>query len=140
MKKIFFVVLFLGLLFIAFDNGKNSLSNNETTTGDIGTDSYIFKEVTGLNKIVLFDNTGLEYTRYIVYDFSGSQYVKWSYYYMGSLDKYITMYTDCVSQIVDYNKNEFMIKTIDEINYGTYDSVYEYLKPYLDSSELYLID
>lgn len=141
MKKIIlyftvFVVTFFGVSLIANKN----YDNQEESVGDVNEYTFSFNEVTIENeKIVAFDNTGLDYLKYYVVEFTGEQYVVYNYHFFKSHDEYVNKYDELVSSIVDYNYEVYMIKTLEHIAYGTYDEVLSNLQNVIEDGMLYII-
>lgn len=149
MKKIFLYsglfLGFLGILLIVHQYTKNNFNNdsNEELLGDyINYDEYVFSfdEVTVPDKkLVLYDNSDLDYLRYYVVVFTGDQYIQYAYNFMKNHDQYIDKYQQLASSIVDYNYKELMIKTIDNIDYGTYDEFINNIQDVLVNNMMYII-
>lgn len=137
------VVIILGV-FVFVDLTKNkNLSNNELGEKPAGDrDDYVFSfdEITIANKkIVAFDNTVSDYIKYYVIEFSGDKYISYSYYFLKSHDQYIKKYGELSSTIVDYNYEQFMIKSLDVISEGTYNEFIDNIQPLIDDYSIYLV-
>lgn len=116
-------------------------NTKEENLGDVNDYVFSFDEVTIPNKkIVGFDNSGLDYLKYYVIEFTGEKYISYAYYFMGNHDKYIEKYKELVGSIVDYNYQEYMIKVIDTIDYGTYDEYLSSIQDVLDNNLMYIIN
>lgn len=147
MKKIVlyitvFVVTFFSVSMIMnFVNENKVLENNEEElVGDKDDYVFSFDEVTIPNqKIVAFDNTDIDYIRYYVIEFSGEQFILYNYYFLKGHTQYMEKYSELSSNIVDYNYDEFMIKTIETISYGTYNEIIDDLQDVINDNSIYLI-
>lgn len=137
MRKFILYSMLFAIFFVAFD--KVNL-NNEELNPDVLEYVYDFNEksIEG-EKIVLFDNRGLDNIQYYVYEFSSSQYVVYGYYFMNNKNDYLKKYEELSENIIDYDYSQYMIKTINYINDGTYNSVMDLLKEDLESDNLYMI-
>lgn len=136
MRKFLLYSMLFAIFFVAFDRIKYK---TEEINGDILEYVYNFNEksIEG-EKIVLLDNRELDSIQYYVYEFSSSQYVVYGYCFMNSKDRYLKKYEELKENIVDYDFEQYMIKTINLINNGTYNDVMELLKDDLDNN-LYMI-
>ena len=108
--------------------------------GDVNDYVFSFNEVTiPYEKIVLFDNRGLDQVEYYVINFYGDQHVIYHYYFLGNRENYLNKYAKLSAKVIDYNYDEFMIKTIENISYENYDEVMTLLGDSLRSNALYII-
>ena len=146
MKKIFlyltvFVVTFIGVsFFVPLEEKQENLGDNETIYGDREDYGFNFNEKTIINeKIVAFDNTSTDYVRYFVVEFSNNQYVSYSYYFLKSHNQYLDVYNEHVKTVVDYNYDELMLKTLDDISYATYDEFIYNIQELIEDNSIYLI-
>lgn len=153
MKKVFLYcgifLIIIGLILIISQNDKNNYADelNEELYGDYINDEFInddyifsFDEVTIPNeKLVIYDNSNLDYLRYYVIVFTGDQYIQYVYNFMRNHDQYIEKFKELSSSIVDYNYDELMIKNVDLIDYGTYDQFLINIKDILDNNMAYVI-
>lgn len=153
MKKVFLYcgifLIIIGLILIISQNDKNNYADelNEELYGDYINDEFInddyifsFDEVTIPNeKLVIYDNSNLDYLRYYVIVFTGDQYIQYVYNFMRNHDQYIEKFKELSSSIVDYNYDELMIKNVDLIDYGTYDQFLVNIKDILDNNMAYVI-
>ena len=146
MKKIclyltVFVVTFIGIsFFVPKEEKQENLGDNETIYGDREDYGFNFNEKTIINeKIVAFDNTSTDYVRYFVVEFSNNQYVSYSYYFLKSHNQYLDVYNEHVKTVVDYNYDELMLKTLDDISYATYDEFIYNIQELIDDNSIYLI-
>lgn len=144
MKKIFFCCGIAVLTFLCVAGVWLFMENEkpkEEMLGDVQDYVFSFDEVTIPNeKLVIFDNNNLDYLKYYVVEFTGEKYISYSYYFMGSHDKYIEKYKEFASSIVDYNYQEYMIKTIDSIEYGTYSEYLLNIQDVLNDNLMYIIN
>lgn len=146
MKKIvlyitvFIVTFFSVSMIMNFINEKDVLESNEEVVGDREDYVFSFDEVTIPNKkIVAFDNTDIDYIRYFVIEFSGDQFISYSYYFLKGHIQYVEKYSELASTVVDYNYDEFMIKTLDGISDGTYDEVINNAQSLINDNSIYLV-
>lgn len=133
MKKVFLTIIMICVVFLAINKTEKPLVFQNY--GDIEG----FKEKSIENeKIVLFDNSGTTYSRYYTYYFTGDNYILYSNYYLIDKDQYMEMYKNNVEKIVDYNYDNLMIKTIEEIGESNY---YTILNSYqeLNDKNLYIV-
>ena len=91
------------------------------------------------SKLVLSDNRGLDKTVFYVYEFSGDQYVAYTYTYLHDKDAYTSYYEEVAGAIVDYNYSEYMIKTLDDLGDGTFETVLDMLSEQIANNTLYVI-
>lgn len=139
MKKVIFYFILFGVFFIGFSSF-NQDNNREELLGDVNEYVFSFEEVTIPNeKIVMFDNRGLDSIEYYVIEFYGTQYAVYHYYFLENKENYLNKYVEESSHIVDYNYDEFMIKTIEFVGDETYDEVMSLLENSLQSNALYII-
>lgn len=105
-------------------------------------EEYVFsfdeKTIIG-NKIVAFDNRGLEHIQYYVLEFTGEKYIGYTYYFVGNHEEYMAKYEEVSSKIVDYNYEQYMIKTLDYIGDGTYYDIMNDLEEVIEEDVLYII-
>lgn len=133
---IIFVVIIFGAGLLLFTKNQGE----EEDLADYSDYAFSFDEVTiPGEKLVVFDNSNLDFSRYYVIKFSGAQYIVYSYYFMGNHDKYIKKYNEVAHLVSDYNYDEFMIETVDYINYGTYDEFLSNLETVLNDELMYII-
>lgn len=98
---------------------------------------YSFKETTIQNeKIVMFDNSGIENIQYYVVEFRDGEYLAYTYYYMENKEAYLQKYAEVADRIVDYKYSEYMIKTFDGNGYATYDEMLQNIKDYNNGTNL----
>ena len=113
-----FVLVFM-ISFYGFSNIFYPKNNEEISHGDEYT--YRFDEKTIENeKLVVYDNRGLDFIRYFVFNCSSDGYILYTYNYMGNRDSYLNKYAEVSSRIVDYRYSEYMIKTLDSTGPDTY--------------------
>lgn len=153
MKKVFLYcgifLIIIGLILIISQNDKNNYADelNEELYGDYINDEFInddyifsFDEVTIPNeKLVIYDNSNLDYLRYYVIVFTGDQYIQYVYNFMRNHDQYIEKFKELSPSIVDYNYDELMIKNVDLIDYGTYEQFLVNFKDILNNDMAYII-
>ena len=141
MKKIILYFMVFVISFLATSTiSKTFIKNDEENLGDANEYVFSFDEKTIPNeKVVVFDNRGLDYIRYYVVEFTGNQYVCYSYYFMENKENYISKYSELSSSVVDYNYSEYMIKALDYIENGNYNDFMDTLKGILDDENLYII-
>jgi len=144
MKKFLFYLGIAVLTFLCVGSVWLFMENRnlkEENLGDVNDYTFSFDEVTIPNeKLVFFDNSDLNYLKYYVVEFSGEQYISYTYYFMGTHDKYIEKYKEVVSSVVDYNYHDYMIKTLDNINYGTYAEYLLSVEDVLENNLMYIIN
>ena len=58
---------------------------------------------------------------------------------MNNKNDYLKKYEELSENVIDYDYSQYMIKTINYINDGTYNSVMDLLKEDLESDNLYMI-
>lgn len=138
------VAIALGIFAFININGDKHLENynerNGENYGDRGDYVFAFDEVTVPNsKIVAFDNTGNDYIRYFVIEFTGNEYILYSYYFLKDHNQYLEMYDKLVKTIVDYNYEEYMLKSLDDISLGTYSEIINNMQTMIDDNSIYLI-
>jgi len=131
----FAVFVFSFAVFYSFTND----SEEEVLLGDVSGNIISFNEVTSSDKIVLFDNQESDYIKYYVIEFYGDEYAIYTYYYLDNHNDYVNKYAEVSKLIVDYNYNEFMIKTLDATGYESYDEVMSLLGEVLDRNLVYMI-
>ena len=91
------------------------------------------------NKLVLFDNRGTGHATYYVFEFTGNKYIAYTYHYMSTHEEYVNVYQELSSKIVDYNYQEYMIKTLDNIGNGNFLEAKESLSSLIENNELVLV-
>ncbi len=141
MKKIilclmFFVIVVSGVLL--YKNFKND--NQEEKLGNQEEYVFSFDEKTILNeKIVVYNNNSKDYVLYHVIEFTGDKYILYNYYFMKNKNDYIRMYQELIDYIADYNYSQYMIKVVNDIDYGTYDEYMESIQEFVDEDNLYIV-
>ena len=149
MKKILlflmlFVVTFFGVSFFVSQEEKNEkfekTDNNEVIYGDKEDYVFSFNEKTIPNeKIVAFDNTNADYIKYFVVEFFDEQFISYSYHFLKNHEQYLQVYEELIPNVVDYNYEEFMLKTLDDISYATYDEFIYNIQELIDNNSIYII-
>ena len=113
---------------------------NEEYLGDYEDYVFLFDEKTVEGKkIVLFDNRGIQHVQYYVLEFTGEQYIYYTYYFVGNHDEYVKKYALVKDKVVDYNYDNYMIKTIERIDTGTYYDLMEELIVPIENDIVYLV-
>ena len=121
MKKI---VVFLGLLAIFFSI---YIINNQKENPNYGDKSELVEKTIYGKKLVFYDNQ-VDFKNYYVISFTDSgNYIKYGYYYLNDKTQYLNTYQGLYDMIIDYNYDDFFIRTIEDNGIATYD---EFCKSY----------
>ena len=121
MKKI---VVFLGLLAIFFSI---YIINNQKENSNYGDKSELVEKTIYGKKLVFYDNQ-VNFKNYYVIKFTDSgNYIKYGYYYLNDKTQYLNTYQGLYDMIIDYNYDDFFIRTIEDNGIATYD---EFCKSY----------
>lgn len=124
MKKIVLCLVVLALVYVGI-RGFNSYGKED----NYGDKSISFNEKTILGeKLVLKDNT-VDYDSYYVVRFFNDNYILHYYNYFDNKNDYINMYRDLGNNIVDYNYNDLMIRSVLETGHMSY---YDFYLEYTD--------
>lgn len=139
-KKFWLYVCVFAISFMAFHKVAAPIITTPILGDTEETYNISFDLVTEADsRLVLFDNRGLENITYYVYEFTGDQYVAYTYTYLANEELYAEYYAEHATQIVDYNYDECMIKTLDDVDYGTFDTVMEMLSDQISNNTLYVV-
>lgn len=137
-KKIIFYIMLFGVFFLAFNN--NKILENEEVYGDEAEYKFVFDEATiEGEKLVLFDNNAENEIRYYVYNFTGDQCVKYTYYFLGSEEKFYEKYELVSENVVDYSEPDYMLKTLDSVENFTYEEVLNSYQEDINLSNVYIL-
>lgn len=133
MKKI---VIFIGLFAIIFcayyiiNSKKENVSYGDKV-------EFVEKTIPG-KKLVFYDNQ-VNFKNYYVVNFTDNgNYIKHGYYYLNNKKQYLNSYQGLYDMVVDYNYNNFLIRTVEDSGIATYDEFYKRYEE-LFNNEVYVV-
>lgn len=120
MKKVVLCFVILAFAYV----GIHQLNSYGKEEGNYG-DKITFEEKTEVGKKLVFSNNLFGYENYYVIRFTNNgAYIVHSYYYLNNKEEYINQYRNVYNRIVDYNYDNFMIRTVDGSGSLSYDEFY----------------
>ena len=125
----FIVVIAFTLAFALLINKqeKNNLA-------DVGNNKFSITPERG--KVIVAKDMAMIYPKYYVVYFDNDMYSIYAFNYYETISQYNLEFNRLIDSIVDYNKNEKMIRVLHSRGYGSYDDVLEELSVLVNSNEL----
>lgn len=107
MKKIILCFAVLALVYVGFDS-----FNSYEEEVNLGDKEVVFNEKTILGEKLVLTNNAVGYDNYYVIRFFNNNFIIHYYCYLENKEEYIKVYSELSGNIVDYNYDDFMIRSV----------------------------